>query len=952
MMSKRKFMLYLSVLVVLFLFSLLIGYIFYPKPKTNDLMITNITGNGVTISWLSDDPSKESIVVSKNEVGFKEVLSQERFYDDRDTDYNDKNEIVVDAKSRHTHHVTIFGLLPETEYHFAIANKYKTADIDLSKFTTAKLDEELFAPDPVYAGVLNDDMSIDPPKDGIVYYQLYNPGEFQVTSQVYSTTLNENASWAGDIAGIKTVSGDKFITTDTTIISVDVKTSDGNGQESYQLVDYKPLPILYIKSDIDTSNSTNVLVNKVMADENCGGDACEAGGACYPSGFIAENTSTSTGDPIGTYVCGNGTWQMISKDITPRFGPAIQPSCPDNEEKECKDSYMETCNINGQVGTKKCTKIGKSPCGVTGTACSWGPDSGCTACDVSSESEPINVTDTGRKLLEQYPAQESKSARGPGAASVVAGSSCVFRENGFVIEITGGTYGDIEVIASESGCRIGAETITSDSIISVSQSLLTTKSSTFQSSEWLRIYRIDSDGISINDGVMDMIQSVNLMALCRSEHNNEDLKKHCELDFAYEDGTKMSIGDFYCDQKKAYQVTGGTQNPPRLEFDNRCVSNGLYRIFILPRELEADGSDQDGAVAPGNQNNLCSAENYVDGCTCPGDNIFAQKKRKVGDIACFNGKPGQVYYDSFSIACLNYNLSEPNPYNCNSVQDGELALNTTGLDIKNILGTKVLAQTTSNLEVTDSGYYQTYIGDDFENPIAEFAVNLDGADKANVTLFIDTNGNGLLDAGETTLSDYSQIKLKKETEAAKYNLISGWNLIALPLISNEGIKTANDLIDHFNKQGADIKHVAKYTQSGFVIYTKREGDTSFANNFSLVPGQGYFVLNYSPKEVLLKGNKFDQSIPINIQNGWNLIGVYTNEKPYTGSNLLKDLASDGIVADTVSKYQSGMYQNLVMEDNVVYGNDYSIIERQGYFLKVTQGGGENIKFTPLPEKND
>jgi hypothetical protein len=89
-------------------------------------------------------------------------------------------------------------------------------------------------------------------------------------------------------------------------------------------------------------------------------------------------------------------------------------------------------------------------------------------------------------------------------------------------------------------------------------------------------------------------------------------------------------------------------------------------------------------------------------------------------------------------------------------------------------------------------------------------------------------------------------------------------------------------------------------------------------------------------------------VPFRVQNGWNLVGVYTNEKTYTAEQLLKGMNDAKITADTVSKYDSGLYSNVVYENSILYGNSFNLIERQGYFIKVKSGGGTDVKFTPAP----
>jgi|GEM_PF-3097964 len=269
--------------------------------------------------------------------------------------------------------------------------------------------------------------------------------------------------------------------------------------------------------------------------------------------------------------------------------------------------------------------------------------------------------------------------------------------------------------------------------------------------------------------------------------------------------------------------------------------------------------------------------------------------------------------------------------------------------VSSVRAESILGQSNNEgVDLAESGAYSAYYGESFDQPIAEFAVNLDGRKAKKVRLFIDTNGNGIKDPDEKIIRDYKQIKLKKDSDAATYELQVGWNLIALPLSPSEDIDTASQLVQHFNSKGASIKHVAKYTDTGFVMFTEREDGSEFSNDFHLIPGQGYFVLNYTYAKADIKGNKFDESVPFSVRNGWNLVGVYTNEQSYTAEELLKDMNADGIVADTVSDYSSGLYKNLIYEDDVTYGNDINLIERKGYFIRVKSGGGSENQFTPKP----
>lgn len=159
------------------------------------------------------------------------------------------------------------------------------------------------------------------------------------------------------------------------------------------------------------------------------------------------------------------------------------------------------------------------------------------------------------------------------------------------------------------------------------------------------------------------------------------------------------------------------------------------------------------------------------------------------------------------------------------------------------------------------------------------------------------------------------------------------------------VRTAGDLIDYWATQGADVKHVARFKGGKFELFGKRETGTTYAPDFNLVPGEGLFIFNQGSNiEVTFSGNEFSQSFPLNLSNGWNLVGVIAPNASYNSEQLLKKMSTDGVQADTISQFENGNYQSVISDEGTLFGNNFNVIATRGYFLKVQSGGGQ--QFTP------
>jgi hypothetical protein len=249
-------------------------------------------------------------------------------------------------------------------------------------------------------------------------------------------------------------------------------------------------------------------------------------------------------------------------------------------------------------------------------------------------------------------------------------------------------------------------------------------------------------------------------------------------------------------------------------------------------------------------------------------------------------------------------------------------------------------------EKLDKGVYQIS-GKDVTTKILE--VN---SDDTYYIYFYDSNGNGTYDQGEQYLSDLEAEGLKEEIEFEKvadfvdYNFKVGWNLFAFPFVmqgeNTSEIVKASELLHKANEEGAYVTHVATYRHGQWMIYSER-GGISFSMDFNVLPGEGYFLKNYNATTFGLKGKEILDPVPLDLEVGWNLIGIVSPDQEYTAETLIDAAVAEGITADTVTRWESGKYENFIKEEGVSFGRDFTIFEIGGYFVRVRDKGG---RFTP------
>lgn len=187
------------------------------------------------------------------------------------------------------------------------------------------------------------------------------------------------------------------------------------------------------------------------------------------------------------------------------------------------------------------------------------------------------------------------------------------------------------------------------------------------------------------------------------------------------------------------------------------------------------------------------------------------------------------------------------------------------------------------------------------------------------------------------VSYFMQIQLEKgdlkdnggqaniNAQGVSYQLDVGWNFVSINLQSE--INTAKKLTDEVNRQGGQVIFISRWLGDRWESYVPNAGSADFA----VEPGKSYMIKVSKKSEFTLSGNPQKNS-STTVEKGWNAVSFPLLEKQtVTADGKLKAL--NGSI---ISRFSSGLWDTYARLGNPiqVYGNDYELDSRQGYFVKV------------------
>lgn len=990
--GERRFVFIVGLLAVLVVFVSVAFALSDSSQSVKDVTVTNITENAFTVTWRSESEYVGEVVYKEGSGGWMPLFAQlgkSSAQDDRDLELNQEGEYVEvedGPVERFTHHVTVKNLNPETEYSFRIKGKVNGKSADIGSVTTTAINDELSTPDPGYGLIKN----VDAADSYIILNKIDGEAgqDIKLSSPVsdqstYSIDLNQ---FGGKEINAKQIEANVF------------SGESGEFSAVYPEGEYKPFWTILLNTSDGTENSNNDNMGSIVIPEVSAQDPCVDKSPCT-LGTDTSTCSLGAGDLLGaTGPCqnmecrdngsGQGCWEPVGVSCSE------SGHCAEVDYNHCSSisvcGWGDTGDDGGGDSGTECP-YGAAPCNPGDVLCrdnnnynSYPSTQECTemVCDNGCF---VGVNLCGEACRGTYCQAESRCG-----ADMQSGA---FMTSGGTMPIIGGCSDDCTPNPCNppdeySTCNAGADYCNDNIALCQrtdggtdcigSQSNITPESRddyiSVCGAGWVGdagLFEPVADDVPQENDCTGVQCGGGVGSHCNANYGESDYdgEWNCtcvtfppgDLDDTFSDVNTTCDGDTYPvippdtdivetpDDGEPEETVVGVDLPIVGCNASNCgipSMTGLAQSESTAHFLSHYGYDDTGdweAEVPASaggpsptylaDEERCSYRTLVTGQYRNIDDGYVMDKSAYVTIELkLKDKDGVCNYDGVGSKDLQEESSQRHGYYLNK---------------ENGLVSGVTAQTNNDfIEIDDPGRYLFF---EEGEKLSEGLVIVDENQVAHVKLYYDRNANGKRDEGEEFIDDYSQIQLSKEASARVFNLSAGWNLLTFPLYDTRAqgaVQTASALMDHWNGQGADIKHIARYKNGKFEMFSKRENEVEYANDYNLIPGEAYFVLNYVPAAVNFEGNEIESAVKVPMNNGWNMVGLISPGVQYNSEEILTKLTENGIEADTISTHESGLYSSIIIENDTVYGNNFNISDKRGYFIRVEDGGGEGANFTP------
>lgn len=205
-----------------------------PNIAAQNITLSNISENSVTISWQTQTPVSSFITFGTTNPATVTVL------DDRDT-----NPPTGRPTPYSMHHVTIKNLLPKTSYQYKIVSGKNSSEIN--KFTTATPINQQILFNPVIGSIIDRDK---PLSEGLVYLSIAD-------ATTLSSVVKNSGNFLIPLAQIRTKDLSRsFLLGADTLIKLTIVSEKGQTIVIFKLKDSEiGLPTIKLGTDLDlTSN--------------------------------------------------------------------------------------------------------------------------------------------------------------------------------------------------------------------------------------------------------------------------------------------------------------------------------------------------------------------------------------------------------------------------------------------------------------------------------------------------------------------------------------------------------------------------------------------------------------------------------------------------------------------------------------------------------------------------
>jgi hypothetical protein len=1019
--KKRFLTIFFSALFILLgVVGLFVYELFRIRP--NNVHFTNVTSSSVTVSWNTKKAIPASVKVFEGDkvIPFSIYHSNDRFFDTRDVKEAEllavqqtSNNIVedddltvsiddfqtdievTDMGEYYTHHVTVTGLDPETQYSFMVGDEYLFREVkDVNgniAVSTLQTPEEIKSPVPAYGTVKDannqEDISIDELSsvtDAVIYFNYLDEftGE---RSSVYSSSFNSSGNWYIDVSNAVGEDGEHFTDRfgeEITNILVELVIDAGPLGEWKKVIDFdfiSPTDLIVINDpfSLDDKEEGVLEIQSSVLDSFVQGveaSECMFSGFCGPCGKFEDGEFVQCTCPAKTLEyrkCGGESSTSLEESVRDNATAAA-------DNAEAKEQGELSCS-KGEPGDYTLV-----------------PGEGCKICD-GTEGRWVKVDDQGEcdgigafetRTPEVEPPAEEEGNGNSGVVSkmfYISGGNCIPIDLSKVPSAASSYLSDVTFYDSQSKCEDVLEGEENEEM-NEGEPKCGSRNGKYYSAamtNWV-------DGTNFCD-VGEPNRTPNYPEPGETVYwycKYNDQKEQCSATRKAGSSTITSTPETECwnssnifplyrgsgwgrekckDGKWVSAPQEETLNPAfrvSCEVGNicnvsgsHCVEVGGDRILVCSwpwHKWKVKSSTSEKAainVVNVEKGQQCSHEN---GCICGNtmvvENSYCPEVSRCSvSVTSYAGQEAETPINEGKVCSTNPTKhtcqnGECKPAEVQGIQDqnrDQSILRNFVNEVNANSEEYVLDPATGMIsDITDGVYIFEYQGESYV---------FEMEDDESVVIFIDKNSNGKYDeGGDVLVSDIaSEINIVALEQRYDYELVQGLNFISLPfLISGEEYRTAAGLLTKLNEVYDDVFYsISKFDGRWKIVGQNVEVYDN--NDFQLLPGEGYMIKAKEDINISIVGQPVqletdEDKSPIYMTQGWNLIGLYGSSiKSYTAKTLIEDINEDNFTADNVTKWASDkqMYEGFQLSDGEEYGFDYPLNILESYFVRITEGKG-------------
>ena len=195
--------------------------------------------------------------------------------------------------------------------------------------------------------------------------------------------------------------------------------------------------------------------------------------------------------------------------------------------------------------------------------------------------------------------------------------------------------------------------------------------------------------------------------------------------------------------------------------------------------------------------------------------------------------------------------------------------------------------------------------------------------------------------GEDVLVFVNKDSIKKISQAYDYWIEEGINMMSFPFIpvnQDKRAMMASELMIANNGVATKISQITYFENGKWNGGIKASGDNQYVGfDFPIVPGRGYLIVGEYGTSISIPGFALDKPFPVELSAGWNFVGVHGYNDIYTAEKLIDSMDQlEGVDVDNVTWWPRnlGRYESLQKSEDTLYGFDYPLSDRLGYFVRV------------------